>query len=237
MLRQWGKQSNKNHSEKIRALNWFFIDGKDPEVKARFSPGQELSNVNKDLKIGLITDVFAWLIQLKNRVDGLIKLGEQAKQLVNRIDFYQITVRTTIKDGIEKPLFYCKHLDVYKIEDIYECLKPIATKFTNNFQQFITREYDENMNDEDLKKVWPLFDTIANFEKFEEKSHYIAVRSKLAFELKDIVNDKSQNYNIVSWHLLGEDYSQCAENYKLMEEFSVLPCVIDLGRVEELKIR
>jgi hypothetical protein len=233
MLRQWGKQSNQNHSEKIRAINWFFLDGKDPNVKARFAVDQQICNVDSTLKVGLLKETFAWITALKSYIDNAIQLSDKAKIKNNRVDFYQITVKVIEKDGMDRPQYNCKHVGVYKIEDVYNCFKTIIEKYPNVLTQ---NNEDGEDNDPELNNAWILFDEIANFARFEEKAHYIVTRSRLDYEI-NVDGKILQNQNLITWHLIGEDNSQCAENYKLMNEFGILPFDIDLGRVEELKIR
>ena len=220
LLKQWGKLSNENRSEKISAFSFAFIDGREKKLKARLLSGQDVYNIDRDVFAGFVNEYFIFLSQYETLIKNLD--SETAKIDSNRINFYPVTIVET-EDG--KRHFEYKNIGAVDIETVFK-----------KIYQFIQSRQTidiSNLNKDDIPKE--IEDSIKFFRQFiNPKVKYLIVRTRM--DITYMNNKNEIRSNQISWHVIGDDNSDCSETYKLMNEFRVLPFDIDLGRVEELKI-
>jgi hypothetical protein len=237
LLREWTKASNATHSEKIRSIFWFLVDGKDEKIKARILYGNNIHNYNVANRSGL-------LVQYNNHLaifQSILNQKDSYNFKTNKVDFYQIFVKREEKGNKIIPTYAAKHLGPYPIEKVVN----IFSEYLANIQGINGLNGNINTVPEDGSvetintKCIEEFNKLIYFNTNEGpiEADYLVCRTRLEYESKDesLKGTSFEKNDVITWNFLGEDKSKCAINYKIMQEFEILPYEIDLGKVVEIR--
>jgi hypothetical protein len=227
-MRVWGKPSNQNHSDKIRAVVFFFVNGKDKNCVERINEGDIIKNVQADPLPGLLVDFFPDLAQTRYqfaRESPLVEILEDS------VEFFQIYEKDEEKDGVIKRRFWLKIQGPYSGDGVQAMMTDVAN---NEMKKIEDPDAGEVKDPQNLKD----YESLAFYDGNPKiPVSYLLTIIKIVRKESNDVNDKNpKTVKKVLWHIMGLDHSRCVENYMLMQEFGILPFDADLGKVEELGV-
>jgi len=213
LLREWGKPSNINRSRKIQAINYYFVNGKESNIKARIKIGHVISNIKNIPTFGLAE-------YLKYLKDIRITMESANKKLLNiekdRVDFYQIL--DYYNNG--KHIFACRHMGPFESKNVHTTLSDCLEQDMNNPHT----PHKTNVND---------YNNLIYYGGDKKRPvQYLIIKNSM--KLKVDKNTGITDTNTIIWHLIGIDDSKATTHYHLMQEFGVLPYSPDLGRTTEI---
>jgi hypothetical protein len=217
IMREWGKNSNTNRSNKLHLISFYFIQGKSKDIEARIRSGHQIANIHGNLQNGMM-NYYGYLMPLVN----IIKMPEADNSVQNlikstKVTIYQMMERVNESDG--KARCFCRQFEVTTMTNMYAFLNDVLDISYNEEKKEFHKPDESNVND--YKKLF-------HYDNTNLETQYIAIKTEYT-----IGNEESEKTS-TTWHLLGDDDGSARTYYELSKEFGILPYPPDMGEIEKI---